>query len=291
MINGVTNKINRVFPPSGGGKAPPPYVDIVARISSNDVVELPGGMSHTTNILVTYTKPQRVYIPQVVRVSVDPAMKDLLMQPFYGTNASGVQTMLYAGCSQSEADDFFDVEYPKLLQAKFPAETNIKFIGGQVNTPGTHTLYVLNEFNHTNSAILGVAHGSSLCNLIQPNTSSIYGKAFPNGLREEYQRYVNGIVAPSHANLWDVLPSPKIVPLWMLKNAFVGVGAHEVGHMLGLVAPELGGTSGWHYTSPIPLPAFLMNDGENTPWVYRVEPSVERAFRTSDKDYLNWLLP
>ena len=75
-----------------------------------------------------------------------------------------------------------------------------------------------------------------------------------------------------------------------LEHAYVGVLAHELGHMLGLVSLKyLGGKSGDHNATD--NPGFIMNDGNTTPMIWRMDLAGIRGFNPFNTSYLIWLLP
>ncbi|MCL1856412.1 MAG: hypothetical protein FWF84_02045 [Kiritimatiellaeota bacterium] len=262
---------NRILPASSD-IIPPPFFDVAAQVKSNGVIA-----AAVTN---------RVWVPQVVKVAYSNDVIPLLTEPIVYTNSTSplVTTNIYAGCLYEEAVEFLANGLPAAIQERFGAGVNIRFVGHNTPADGAHTI----EVNANSSPNYGeVKPTPKPRNATQPAHAFLFPQAFRDELIDEYKDSVTTNNPAGYINLWDVLNSPAVT-FGQFKKAVAENGAHETGHMLGLVNKNfLSGDDLWHYTSS--TPQYLMNTGEFTSTVWRF--LWARGFNTLDADYLIFTLP
>ena len=284
-LPGVFTQGPQPFSPVRGAfsdKVPPPYFYIAAQVKSNGIV-----VAAVTN---------KIYVPQVVSVTLDDWVIHNLTSPLdcITNAATSASVRLYDGCEFEDIMAAFK-GLPGKIQAKFPPDANILVRVPEAGEyPVGHRLEI-----KTGLAANGTAFGETFTSEVNERNAfhtyfaAVYPQGIRNALEEEYKHFIagtlpNGATTSTYTNLWKLLDPPKIT-LNQFMDIIAEVGAHEIGHEVGLVSMNLGGNVGGHYTSS--MPQHIMNDGRLTPLMWYLGKPAIRQFRPLDSDYLKFILP
>ena len=263
-----------------------PY-DIVARITD-------------TNGNVVASVVKKIYVTQVIKVDYEDGAMQHLMNKLTYTNDQNVVTNLYNGCDFSSAFSLLQVQLPKMIEKKFPGNANIRVVGRDATVQQAgHVLKIVSSSN-TNDQRLGYAALNERNSDPNLNPASDPATTFAAHIRRfihnQYDAYMNETDPEELAKyeyVWARIPSP--IQLGDLAKLYANLGAHESGHMVGLVSRDyLGGKYDDH--NPANQPWLIMN---YEPWLvcllegFRQENGKEFEMEFNDLNtcYLNWFFP
>ena len=264
--NGQT--FNRVLP-SSNDVMPPPFFHVTAGISSS---------------FRAAADTRKVFVPQVVKVVVDPAVTNRLMASIKYTNEwTGAVTTLYDGCSEQQADQVL-ANLHNSIKGKFPAGANIVFVDGDTDATGAHEIHITQTDTNYPLTHMGFAPLNER-NALRSQTGKVLVGNMRHSIWEKCGEFINNPNPPDEHECQNITFP---IPLEKFANFIINVAAHETGHMLGLVSNDLGGSDGHNPN--------IMDDHDMMAPLTRLNMEMgflkdKKAFSPMQIEYLLWLLP
>ena len=233
----------RALPAVASGQyVPPPFVMVISRTFDNE-----------NNLVAEFSTTQA--IPQYVQITWDNVVLDEFRQPIVFADTGDdelppTNVTIFAGCSTTDAAAAF-AAIPAKVQALFPANANIAFVGPNVNVPQPHKSIIVRTGQHIDPLtgpdpnVLGITPNEH-CHQRNDSplgTAYVYNGTIHDSLLEHYSAFhADGLENFELKNDWRHVPLPLSANL--LADYIAQVALHECGHSMGLVptnSAEYGG--------------------------------------------------
>ncbi len=271
VFKGVSSCAARVFPEiSQGEPVPPPFVTAVAKI-----------VRDSDNYVLCEAR-KRICIPQVVKMEYDQASINAMIAGFIGDNGVEIIQPIPAGEWPERR-----AQIASQAQAYYATEgVNVRFVDSTVPVLQPYSVLKMDGVKMSNA--LGKAP-LDLMNVDPSQTGTLFYLGFKHNMATAIRDYKK-----ENGSEPDAVTATDNVALW------AHVAAHEVGHMLGLVARGnlLNGYRGSHNKpNPEPKPRYsfnLMDPGdvkESTVYRKMGRDGIVWSFRELNSEYLRFILP
>ncbi len=233
----------RALPAVASGQyVPPPFVTVISRTFDDE-----------NNLVAEFSTTQA--IPQYVQITWDNVVLDEFRQPIVFADTGDdelppTNVTIFAGCSTTDAAAAF-AAIPAKVQALFPANANIAFVGPNVNVPQPHKSIIVRTGQHIDPLtgpdpnVLGITPNEH-CHQRNDSplgTAYVYNGTIHDSLLEHYSVFhADGLENFELKNDWRHVPLPFSANL--LADYIAQVALHECGHSMGLVptnSAEYGG--------------------------------------------------
>ena len=277
------NHFHRKLPAVNVGQpVPPPLYHLRARIRRPD------------GSVFSYTD-QAVHVPQVVLLDIDPNALTALSVPLYEEGVEVVQAI-----PEALLDVYLDIIHDGLWAHGWWSAINVRFANPSVLVNGDYSTITLSTFHPSEPTTWGIAEHTDFANLYIADNAIVYAHTIRDTFR---QRYIDSLTEdPDNPGGYQAPPIDVPFKYTEQEFAFERVIAHELGHLLGLVAqePVLGGTVSGHNPGSGFKYKQIMND-----WMYMLpdmtitndslEARIGRegvwSWRELNRRYLEFILP
>jgi hypothetical protein len=267
VFHGTRGSFNRAMPAiESGDPVPPPFYTVFARrLNANkEPVE---------------ESPQRVYIPQVVKVYWHSDIEALLRNPIHSVSNTYPAEVIYPGCLAPEAFAALETLASKIA-AFFPPAVNIRFVHSTEVSGQFKKIMLISDPSQDENR-RGITKGKNPRNQYAARTAFLYFSGFENSLRNNFEFLLNDT---------DAFEFPVTVE--MLMGHAAASGAHEAGHELGLVdGAYLPEDAKYFYHNEDGRGLYLMDNGGLDRMYDRLNPDFNLHWKPANRQYLEFILP